>query len=181
MTDIRIEVDARAAIAMLGMLPVTLSRALRAAMTDATVLLQREMMTYPPPPDPIQGPANVPVRRFKANYTTRSGQVAQRTVSIRANRMSGKGIRMAKADSLRYRRTNTLKSSWHRKITQGGGTISGEVVSSGQTAPYNIYVQSAERQARIHAGRWRTERQVADQNEAHIRGFFRDRVQGALR
>ncbi len=40
MTDIRIEVDAKDAVAMLGMLPVTLSRALRAAMTDATVLLQ---------------------------------------------------------------------------------------------------------------------------------------------
>jgi hypothetical protein len=62
-----------------------------------------------------------------------------------------------------------------------GGTVTGEVVSNGNEAPYNIYVQSHDRQARIHAGRWRTERQVRDQNENDINGFFRERVREALR
>lgn len=181
MTEIRITVDADAAIQGLTVLPASLSRALRAAMTDATVLLQREMMTYPPPPDPIQGPANVPVRTFKASYRTLSGQTAERTVRIRANKAKGKGISVASARGLRYIRTNTLKSSWQRKVTMSPGGVSGEVMSSGQTAPYNVYVQSHERQARIHAGRWRTERQVMQQNENHIRGFFDERVREALR
>ena len=181
MADIKIDVDAKAAIAMLGELPPAFSRALRAAMTDATVLLKREMQTYPPPPDPIQGPANVPVRRFKAKYTTKTGKVATRTVNIRARSAKGKKIKWMAADRLRYVRTNTLKSSWQRTVSLAGRTVTGEVSSSGQTAPYNIYVQSAARQARIHAGRWRTEVQVRDENERTIKGFFDARIREALR
>ena len=181
MTEVAITIDADAAIQGLTVLPASLSRALLAAMTDATVLLRREMQTYPPPPDPIQGPANVPVRRFKVKYTTRTGKEATRTVNIRSNKAKGKGIKRMAADKLRYRRTNTLKSSWQRKVTMSPGGVSGEVMSSGQTAPYNIYVQSHERQARIHAGRWRTERQVMQQNEGHIQGFFDERIRMALK
>jgi hypothetical protein len=95
--------------------------------------------------------------------------------------MKGKGIVMMAADKLRYRRTGTLGRSWHRKVAVVGGTVTGEVFSNGNAAPYNIYVQSHARQARIHAGRWRTERQVRDENEGHINGFFRERVREALR
>lgn len=181
MSEITVTIDADAAIQGLTVLPASLSRALRAAMTDATVLLKREMQTYPAPPDPIQGPANVPVRRFKAKYITKKGKEAFRTVNIRANKAKGKGIKWMAAEDLRYVRTNTLKSSWQRKVMVSAGGVSGEVVSSGQTAPYNIYVQSHERQARIHAGRWRTERQVLQQNEADINRFFDERVREALR
>lgn len=178
---IAVRIDAQAALLALTAAPQQINRALRAAMTDATVLLMREMQTYPPPPDPIQGTANTPVRVFRARYTTRSGQTATRTVQIRANKMSGRGIRMASAAPLRYKRTNTLKRSWHRHITGEGFTIMGEVVSSGQAAPYNIYVQSDEHQARIHAGRWRTVSQVRGQNERDVVAFFDRRLREALR
>ena len=178
---LQVTTDAKVTIAALTAMPGGINRAMRAAMTDATVLLMREAQTYPPPPDPIQGPANVPARVFRANYTTRSGATASRTVAIRANKMSGKGIRMVSAARLRYRRTNTLKRSWHRNVTGEGVNIIGRVYSSGQTAPYNIYVQSSQDQARIHAGRWRTERELVRDNERAIQDAFNRRLREALR
>ncbi len=50
MADITIDVDARAALDMLGALPERLDHAIRGAITDASVLLLREMKTYPTAP-----------------------------------------------------------------------------------------------------------------------------------
>ncbi len=50
MADVTIDVDARVAIDMLSALPERLDHAIHGAMTDSTVLLLREMKTYPTAP-----------------------------------------------------------------------------------------------------------------------------------
>ena len=50
MSEITISVDAAAALSMLENMPERLDRAMQRAMTDSTVLLLREMKTYPAPP-----------------------------------------------------------------------------------------------------------------------------------
>ena len=77
-----------------------------------------------------------------------------------------------------YKRTNTLKRSWHRPpIKREGGAIVGEVASSGQTAPYNRYVQDQTQQASIHRGRWtNTAQETARRNGATIQRYFDRRL-----
>lgn len=55
-----------------------------------------------------------------------------------------------------YKRTGTLKRSWHAPPVQvQPGTISGEITSQGQIAPYNEKVQGESQEA-FFAGRgWR--------------------------
>lgn len=120
----------RQVIGYLQQAPYRINRAMRAAMEDSTVLLLREMQTYPP----------------------------QRPGSS-------------------YRRTNMLKSSWFRRIRGTGNETVGEVVSSGNTAPYNRVVQDAERQARVHRGRWtNTAQEVQRRNTATIQRYFDRRL-----
>ena len=68
--EVQIEIDDIEVRRMLTNAPRQIDRAQRLAMTDATKHILKQMRTYPPPPDAIQGPASVPVRRF----TTRGGQ-----------------------------------------------------------------------------------------------------------
>jgi hypothetical protein len=77
-----------------------------------------------------------------------------------------------------YKRTDTLKRSWHiRPIRGSGKTITGEVVSSGNTAPYNRQVQDQTRQAAVHRGRWtNTAQEVARRNESIIQRYFDRRL-----
>jgi len=131
MTTVTIEIESRQVIGYLQQAPVRINRAMRAAMEDATVLIHRQMQTYPP----------------------------QRAGST-------------------YKRTNTLRASWFRPPISGqGNEITGEVVSSGNTAPYNRLVQDLTRQARLHRGRWsNTAQEVARRNERTIQRYFDRRL-----
>ena len=130
MTTVTIEIESRQVIGYLQQAPVRINRAMRAAMEDATVLVHREMQTYPP----------------------------QRTGST-------------------YKRTNTLRASWFRRISGQGNEIVGEVVSSGNTAPYNRLVQDADRQAAVHRGRWtNTAQEVQRRTTPTIQRYFDRRL-----
>jgi hypothetical protein len=60
----------------------------------------------------------------------------------------------------RYRRTGTLRKSWFRTVQDNGYEVIGLVQSSGQIAPYNVYVQMQTMQSWVHAGRWRCARSL---------------------
>ena len=130
MTTVTIEIESRQVIGYLQQAPVRINRAMRAAMEDATVLIHRQMQTYPP----------------------------QRTGST-------------------YKRTNTLRASWFRRISGQGNEIVGEVASSGNTAPYNRLVQDADRQAAVHRGRWtNTAHEVQRRTAPTIQRYFDRRL-----
>ena len=130
MTTVTIEIESRQVIGYLQQAPVRINRAMRAAMEDATVLIHRQMRTYPPKP---------------------SGS--------------------------RYDRTMTLQASWLRRISGQGNEIVGEVVSSGNTAPYNRLVQDADRQAAVHRGRWtNTAQEVQRRTTPTIQRYFDRRL-----
>jgi len=130
MTTVTIEIESRQVIGYLQQAPVRINRAMRAAMEDATVLIHRQMQTYPP-----QRPGST------------------------------------------YKRTNTLRASWFRRISGQGNEITGEVVSSGNTAPYNRLVQDADRQAAVHRGRWtNTAQEVQRRTTPTIQRYFDRRL-----
>ena len=130
MTTVTIEIESRQVIGYLQRAPVRINRAMRAAMEDATVLIHRQMQTYPP----------------------------QRAGSM-------------------YKRTNTLRASWLRRISGQGNEIVGEVVSSGNTAPYNRMVQDADRQAAVHRGHWtNTAQEVQRRTTPTIQRYFDRRL-----
>ena len=131
MTTVTIEIESRQVIGYLQQAPVRINRAMRAAMEDATVLIHRQMQTYPP----------------------------QRAGST-------------------YKRTNTLRASWFRPPISGqGNEIVGEVVSSGNTAPYNRLVQDQTQQASIHRGRWgNTAQEVQRRTTPTIQRYFDRRL-----
>ena len=130
MTTVTIEIESRQVIGYLQQAPVRINRAMRAAMEDATVLIHRQMQTYPP----------------------------QRAGST-------------------YKRTNTLRASWFRRISGQGNELVGEVVSSGNTAPYNRLVQDADRQAAVHRGRWtNTAQEVQRRTAPTIQRYFDRRL-----
>ncbi len=130
MTTVTITIDSREVRNLLDRAPGRINRALRAAMDDSTVLLLRELQTYPP----------------------------QRTGTT-------------------YKRTGTLRRSWQRRVTNEGSAIVGEVVSSGNMAPYNRLVQDQVRQASIHRGRWtNTVQEVTRRNERTIQRYFDRRL-----
>lgn len=75
-----------------------------------------------------------------------------------------------------YRRTGTLKRSWFRRVRRVSGGAVGEVASSGQIAPYNVFVQHHALQAATFAGYWRTEVQVVTALRPQIVEMYERRV-----
>ena len=76
-----------------------------------------------------------------------------------------------------YKRTGTLRRSWSRRVSREGTAIVGTVGSSGNTAPYNRYVQDQTQQASIHRGRWtNTAQETARRNESTIQRYFDRRL-----
>ncbi len=131
--EISITVEDRQARALLDRTPAQIDRALRAAMTDATVYLLNQMRTYPP-----QRPGSA------------------------------------------YKRTNTLKGSWSRRIEGRGLDTVGHVESNGNAAPYNRLVQDRTRQATVHRGRWQTAQAVAERSTGAINDMFAARIRAAI-
>lgn len=68
-----------------------------------------------------------------------------------------------------YVRTGDLRRGWHYRTVLSGNVL-GRVWNEG--VGYADYVQSAERQAWMHVGRWQTEMQVADQSQPEILNLF---------
>lgn len=76
-----------------------------------------------------------------------------------------------------YKRTNTLRRSWSRRIRQEGSELVGEVGSNSNIAPYNRYVQDQTQQATIHRGRWtNTVQETTRRNTATIQRYFDRRL-----
>jgi hypothetical protein len=166
--QIELSVDTDPARAALAAINTRIEQAMRGAMIEANSLLHEQVRDYPAPPSPIQGPAFVPVRKF----TTRYGQ----SVQLRANRASGRGISMQRAADLRYKRTNTLYRSWSTVLKGGGAELVGGVVSNGNIAPYNRYVQDAALQAKIHQDRWIPVQSIARRSEREVQDIFAARI-----
>lgn len=80
-----------------------------------------------------------------------------------------------------YKRTNTLKGSWNKRIEGSGADMVGHVESNGNVAPYNRLVQDRTRQARVHRGRWtNTAQDVAERSTGAINDMFAARIRAAV-
>lgn len=76
-----------------------------------------------------------------------------------------------------YRRTGTLKRSWHMGLITTGRNPSSRVSSNGNIAPYNRWVQDRTRQASFHRGTWpNTAQQVASDSIETTVEFYRTRI-----
>ena len=83
-----------------------------------------------------------------------------------------------------YKRQNILKRSWFIGQTQRfPGGVSVRVYSSGDSAPYNVFVQKASMQATIHRGLWgaHTEVAVATRLQPHFVRMIENRVSAVMR
>ena len=82
----------------------------------------------------------------------------------------------ARADST-YRRTGTLKRSWHAPAVRvDGNTIAGEIASQGQIAPYNVKVQGQDQDPFFASRGWRDVEILA----RRVQKQFPPRVQKAI-
>ena len=84
----------------------------------------------------------------------------------------------------RYKRTRNYGRLWTQKIEEDGDGITG-ILGNAVRDPrygraYGPYVGSAERQARVHQGRWTTDEQAIMQNLDAIEGDFAQAVERAL-
>lgn len=86
------------------------------------------------------------------------------------------GQRAPRNGRVPYRRTGTLGRSWFRRVRRSSTGATGEIVSSGQIAPYNVYVQHSALQASIHRGVWQTERQVVERLRPQIVAIYQRRA-----
>lgn len=86
-----------------------------------------------------------------------------------------------KRASSKYRRTKTLARAWHGKTFKRIHGLLGEVVSSKQIAPYNIYVQSGRFQARQHRRLWtNTDERVREIRTPEIHRMYAQNINSAL-
>ena len=76
-----------------------------------------------------------------------------------------------------YRRTGTLGRKWTSKVTFTDDDVMGFV---GNNTPYAPLVQGFDTQARIHAGNWQTEQDVANESRDEIMGIFADEISRAM-
>jgi hypothetical protein len=80
-----------------------------------------------------------------------------------------------------YERRNNLRASWLKRVLDRGGTVIGEVVSSGQVAPYNVWVQKHELQAWMHRGYWtNTDRNVVQRTRQRVDRYYRAALDRAI-
>lgn len=79
--------------------------------------------------------------------------------------------------SVPYRRTGNLGRLWVTSVSNSGADIRGEV---GNDISYGPFVQSAESQAPIHQGRWRTAERVVEMMTPQIQDLFESRIAAVL-
>ena len=133
MTEVTIEIDSRAARALLDLAPERVNRALRAGMEDSTVLLLREMQTYPPQRagssyvrtnvlrgswsrDPIEQRQNriTGIVRSNANTAPYNRLVQDATVQARVHR----GRWTNTAQNVRRRTEKTIQNYFDRRLRE---------------------------------------------------------------
>ncbi len=68
-----------------------------------------------------------------------------------------------------YRRTGTLGRRWTSRVESLASNVTGVV---GNVTVYAPYVQDAEKQAKVHQGRWQTGQAVLEKSRAKIMDFF---------
>lgn len=76
-----------------------------------------------------------------------------------------------------YRRTGTLGRRWTTRITDSASGLEGKV---GNNTAYGPFVQSEIFQASIHRGRWQTDQQMMDDQQASIVADFERAIQAVL-
>lgn len=76
-----------------------------------------------------------------------------------------------------YRRTGTLGRRWTTRITDSASGLEGKV---GNNTAYGPFVQSEIFQASVHRGRWQTDQQVMDDQQASIVADFERAIQAVL-
>ena len=156
MTTVTVQIESRQVIGYLQAMPGRLNRAMRAAMDDSTALLLRDMATYP----------------ARQSRKPNPGQF----VSERQRRFVMASIRDGRI-KMPYKRTNTLKRSWQRRIIGEGNGIVGEVLSSGNMAPYNRLLQDRDNQAGMHQPNWtNTVQTVMERRRTTIQRYFDRRL-----
>lgn len=138
------------------------------AMNASVTEIETYLKKYPPKPSPVAGTALSPVR-----FTTRGGKAVDFMALSRGWERKGRKLRY-----VGYVRTGKLGQSWTTSIQQQGADLVGKV---GTNLKYAPYVQSAERQAWMHQGRWRTDAQAVQKFTARILQRFRQAVEKALR
>lgn len=77
----------------------------------------------------------------------------------------------------KYRRTGTYGRLWTTSVDMDSGGLFGKV---GIRLSYAPWVGSSRFQARVHRGRWTTDRQAVDRNRKAIVGDFNAIIKGAL-
>ncbi len=81
-----------------------------------------------------------------------------------------------------YNRTFLLKkSSKKRKAKITNQRVKGVWLSDGSIAPYNIYVLSSDKQAAIHAGRWMTDEELAQDTLPDVQDEIENHIEIELR
>lgn len=91
---------------------------------------------------------------------------------------AGLKVYPAQGSGARYRRTGTLGRRWTTRSSQPSPMRL--EVEVGNNTLYGPYVQSKERQAAVHRGRWQTDVEVAEQNTDAIIEDVRQSVTAAM-
>lgn len=130
-------------------------KVLRPPMEESLAHLRNEIATYPPPPSGYR-------MVWKSEKQRRFFFAALREGLIQVP----------------YRRTGTLGRSWTHKIDVGGSTLIKGVL--GNNVEYGPWVQGEGQQAAIHVNRWRTDAQVAKEQESKVVGIFDMAIQKAM-
>ena len=72
-----------------------------------------------------------------------------------------------------YRRTGTLRRSWHFDVKSGGGKIEGAIKSQAAIAPYNVSVQGDEQREVFRNIGWHS----TDDLSRRVEKTFMQRIQ----
>jgi hypothetical protein len=130
-----------------------IGRALKRAMTASTQLVRKRLAKYPG-----------------------KSAGAQPFVSDKQRRFFFAALREGRIQ-VPYRRTGTLGRKWTSKVTVTDTDVAGFV---GTTAPYAPFVQGFGAQARIHAGNWQTEQDVAADSRDEVLDIFAGEISRAM-
>ena len=166
MSDVIITVDDTAVRNLLAGAPAKINAAMRLGVKDATKYIQSQMQVYPP-------------ERRQVSVTKSSSLYSRGNSRAVAGR---KGSYWASS----YRRTGTLKRSWHTDVSGTGIDVQGRIYSSGAEAPYNFRVQGrsdaapGQGQAWMHRGRWRGIDEVQSAVQATVNQMFANRIRAEV-
>lgn len=79
-----------------------------------------------------------------------------------------------------YRRTNTLRRTWTAATPTWKAISNGYMGQIGNKTPYAPRVQSAELQAWMHKGYWKTDEEIMTENRGRIERYFDTSISRAV-